>query len=162
MANIITCIRIICSIVLIFVEPFSIPFFTLYLLAGFTDMIDGTIARKTATVSEFGSKLDTAADILFVVVCAIRILPMLDIENWLFFWIGIIGLIKIINIISGIVVQKRFVAVHSTVNKIVGALLFVLPLSVRYIDIQYSGIIVCTLATFAAIQEGHYIRTFQK
>ena len=106
MANIITCIRIICSIVLIFVEPFSIPFFTLYLLAGFTDMIDGTIARKTATVSEFGSKLDTAADIFFVVVCAIRILPMLDIENWLFFWIGIIGLIKIINIISGIVVQK--------------------------------------------------------
>ena len=80
----------------------------------------------------------------------------------MFIWIGIIGLIKIINIISGFVVQKRFVAVHSTINKIVGAFLFVLPLSVKYIDIQYSGIIVCTLATFAAIQEGHFIRTFQK
>lgn len=125
-------------------------------------MIDGTIARKTATVSEFGSKLDTVADIFFVVVCAIRILPMLDIENWMFIWIEIIGLIKIINIISGFVVQKRFVPVHSTANKIVGALLFVLPLSVRYIDIQYSGTIVCTLAAFAAIQEGHIIRTFQK
>ena len=80
----------------------------------------------------------------------------------MFIWIGIIALIKIINIISGFVVQKRFVAVHSTVNKIVGALLFVLPISVRFININNSGAIVCALATFAAIQEGHFIRTFQK
>ena len=29
-------------------------------------MIDGTVARKTGTVSEFGSKLDTVADLILV------------------------------------------------------------------------------------------------
>lgn len=162
MANIITCIRIICSILLLFVPAFSIPFYTLYLLAGCTDMIDGTVARKTGTVSEFGSKLDAVADFIFVAVCAIRILLMLDIGNWMFIWIGIIAVIKVINIISGFVIQKRFVAVHSVMNKITGVLLFVLPLTVRTIDLTYSVAIVCATATFAAIQEGHFIRTFKE
>lgn len=30
-------------------------------------MIDGTVARKTNTANEFGSRLDTFADITFVV-----------------------------------------------------------------------------------------------
>ena len=49
MANIITGSRILCSILLLFVPTFSPAFYMLYLIAGFTDMIDGTIARKTHT-----------------------------------------------------------------------------------------------------------------
>ena len=77
----------------------------------------------------------------------------------MFLSIGIIAIIKAVNIISGFVVQKKLVAVHSVMNKIIGALLFILPLSVRIIDFRYSAAIVCTIALFAAIQEGHSIRT---
>ena len=49
--------------------------------------------------------------------------------------------------------------VHSVMNKITGGLLFVLPLTVRVIDLRYSAAIVCAVATFAAMQEGHLIRT---
>ena len=66
---------------------------------------------------------------------------------------------KLINIISGFVVQKRFVTVHSLANKITGAVLFVLPLTLSLIDVSYSAIFVCLAATFAAIQEGHIIRS---
>ena len=38
-------------------------------------------------------------------------------------------------------------------------LLFVLPLTLTFIDLKYSGAAVCAAATFAAIQEGHLIRT---
>ncbi|MBO5993267.1 MAG: hypothetical protein J6P76_03990, partial [Acidaminococcaceae bacterium] len=38
-------------------------------------------------------------------------------------------------------------------------LLFVLPLTVPIVALKYSAPLVCTAATFAAIQEGHYIRT---
>ena len=38
-------------------------------------------------------------------------------------------------------------------------LLFVLPLTVPVVTLKYSAPLVCTAATFAAIQEGHYIRT---
>ena len=86
-------------------------------------------------------------------------LPVTDNSVGIWIWIGVIAVIKVINIISGFVMQKRFVAVHSWTNKITGLVLFVLPFSFSVIDIKYSAIVVCVLATFAAIQEGHFIRS---
>ena len=159
MAYVITGFRITASLALLFCPVFSIPFFILYLTAGISDMVDGTVARNTNTASEFGARLDTAADFVFVVVCLIRLLPVVEIPAWLWAWIGVIALIKGINIVSGYVMQKRFMAVHTIMNKVTGALLFVLPLTVRLVELRVTAMIVCTIATFAAIQEGHLIRT---
>lgn len=159
MANIITGCRILCSIMILFSPALSPIFYVLYLIAGFTDMIDGAVARKTNTVSEFGSKLDTIADFIFVVVCLIKLVPILEVPIWLWVWTGVIAVIKIINLISGFIVEKMFVAEHTIMNKLTGLLLFVLPMTLELIDLKYSTIIVCAVGTFAAIQEGHYIRT---
>ena len=159
LANCITAIRILCSIVMLFFPAFSLAFYTLYITSGVSDMVDGWVARRTHTASEFGAKLDTIADIVFVVVCLVKLLPVLNIPVWLWVWIGIIALIKVINIISGFIVQKRFVSVHSTMNKVTGLLLFVFPLTISFINLKYSAVVVCIFATFAAIQEGHFIRT---
>ena len=75
-------------------------------------MIDGAVARKTDTVSEFGAKLDTAADFVFVVVCMIKLIPILVIPKWLYVWIAVIASVKAINIVSGYVIRKEFVAVQ--------------------------------------------------
>ena len=157
-ANIITIIRIICSIALLFCPVFSVAFYALYISAGVSDMVDGWVARRTNTASELGAKLDTIADIVFIIVCLVKLLPVLDITVWLYVWIGVIALIKIINIISGFVVQKQFVSVHSTMNKVTGLLLFIFPLTISFIDLKYSAAVVCIFATLAAIQEGHFIR----
>lgn len=157
--NIITGCRILCSIFLLFVPALSPTFYFLYLVAGFTDMIDGTIARKTNTANEFGSRLDTIAGIVFVVVCMMKLLPVLTIPIWLCIWIGVIAIIKVFNIISGYIVQKKFVAKHTIMNKVTGAVLFILPLTLSIVDLKYSGGIVCTIAVFAAVQEGHLIRS---
>ena len=159
MANIITIIRILCSFALLFFPAFSVAFYALYITAGLSDIVDGWVARKTNTVSNYGSKLDTIADVVFVTVCLLKLLPVMDIPLWLYVWIGIIAFIKIINIASGFVVQKRFVAVHNVMNKVTGVLLFLFPLTFSFIDLRYSEIVVCLIATFAAIQEGHLIRT---
>ena len=158
-ANIITGSRIVFSIALLFFPPLSSAFYVLYAAAGLTDMIDGTVARKTNTVSSFGAKLDTIADFIFVAVCSIKLLPILDIPVWLWVWIAVIALIKVINMISGYVTQKKWIAPHTVMNKVTGALCFLLPLTLSFIDLKYSAIVVCAAATFAAIQEGHYIRT---
>ena len=159
MANIITIVRILCSIAILFCPVFSVAFYALYITAGVSDMIDGWVARKTNTVSAFGAKLDTVADFVFVVVCLVKLLPIMDIPTWLYLWIGVIAFIKIINIVSGYVVQKQFVAIHSVMNKVTGVLLFVLPLTLTFIDLRYGAVVVCLIATFAAVQEGHFIRT---
>ena len=158
MANSITIVRIICSIAMLFVPVFSPAFYALYITAGVSDMVDGAVARKTGTVSDFGSKLDTAADIVLVTVCLIKMIPVLDIPVWLIIWTAVIALIKVINIVSGYVMRKEFVAVHSVINKVTGITLFLFPLTLSMIDLKYSGAFVCALAAFAAIQEGHLIR----
>ncbi|MGN0665768.1 MAG: CDP-alcohol phosphatidyltransferase family protein [Huintestinicola sp.] len=158
-ANIVTGSRIVFSILMLFFPVFSPWFYVLYLLCGLTDMTDGTIARKTNTVSTFGSRLDTAADFVFVSAALVKLLPAMDIPGWLWIWILIIALIKITNIISGFICAKRFIAEHTVMNKVTGLLLFLLPLTLSFIDLRYSAAAVCATAAFSAVQEGHYIRT---
>ena len=111
-ANIITGSRIVFSIVMLFFTVFSPLFFVFYLLAGFSDMIDGTIARKTNTASEFGAKLDTVADLIFVVACAVKILPSMQITVWLWIWIGLIALIKLITFLYGLILKNVCFRTH--------------------------------------------------
>ena len=157
MANIITCLRIVLSVALLFCPALSPGFYALYIAAGFSDMIDGAVARKTGTVSELGSRLDTVADIVFAVVCLIKLLPVLDVPVWLYTWISVIAIIKLINIAIGYIRQKEFVAVHSVINKVTGGLLFIFPLTLAFIDLKYSAAVVCAVATIAAVYEGYLI-----
>ncbi len=158
-ANIVTACRILGSVFLLFFPAFSAEFYITYLICGFSDMADGTIARKTNSTGEFGSKLDTAADFVFVTVSLVKMLPAINIPQWLWIWVGAIAIIKIGNIILGYVFQKQFVSMHTTMNKIAGLLLFLLPLTLPLIELKYSSVAVCSTTTFAAIQEGFYIAT---
>ena len=159
MANIITGIRIVLSVALLFFPAFSPAFYALYLTAGLSDMIDSTVARKTGKESEFGAKLDTAEDRVFFSACLIKLLPTLQPPIWLYVWTGLIALIKAVNVVSGYAVRKKWIAPHTVMNKVAGLLLFALPLTVSWIELKYSAAVVCAVATFAAIQEGHLIRT---
>ena len=87
MANIVTSCRILYSILMQFPPAFSAWFYTMYLFCGLTDMVDGTIARKTNTDSN---------------------------------------------------------------------------LTLSFIELNYSALVVCSVATIAAVQEGHFIRTGQE
>ena len=159
MANVITGIRILLSVGLLFCPALSPPFYVLYLMAGLSDMLDGPVARSTHTAGPLGAKLDTVADTFFTAACLIKLLPVLDIPLWLYIWMAGIALIKIGNIVHGFVTQKRFVAVHSRSNKLTGFLLFLLTLTLPFVSLRYTAPLVCAVATFAAVQEGHFIRT---
>ena len=101
--------------------------------------------------------LDTIADIVFVAVCLIKVIPVLDVPVWLYIWITIIAFIKMANIAVGYIRQKEFISVHSLMNKMTGGLLFVFPLTLVYMDLRYSATVVCMVATVAAIQEWYLV-----
>ena len=86
----------------------------------------------------------------------------MEVPAWLWVWIGIIAVIKIINVVSGFIIHKQLAAEHTIMNKITGFFLFLLPLTLPIIDLQYSAVPVRAAATFSAIQEGHFIRTGRK
>ena len=158
-ANIVTGFRILGSVLLLCFPAFSTEFYIIYIICGFSDMIDGTIARKTNSTGEFGAKIDTAADLAFVAVSLIKILPAISIPKWLLIWIAVIAIIKIGNILWGYASGKQFIALHTIMNKITGFLLFVLPLTLPFAELKYSSVVVCLIATFSAIQESCYIGT---
>ena len=158
-ANTITFCRILGSILLLFFPAFSVAFYIIYLLCGFSDMIDGTIARKTNSNGKLGSRLDAVADLIFIAVSLFKLLPIIPIPWWLWIWGGAIAVIKISNIIWGYVSKKQFISLHTIMNKITGLLLFLLPLTISFVELKYSSIVVCSIATFAALQEGFYIAT---
>ena len=157
--NDISAFRIAGSIGLLFCNVSGWPFWTLYVLCGFSDMADGWLARKLHAETEAGAIWDSVADIVFVACCATRLLPVLEIPVWLCIWAGVIVFIKIVNQISALAVFKRSCFPHTWANKLTGFLLFLTVPTMFWSMIPIS--IVAAISTFAAVQEGHYIRTKQ-
>ncbi|MBR5499111.1 MAG: CDP-alcohol phosphatidyltransferase family protein [Bacteroidales bacterium] len=155
--NTLTALRIAGSIGLLFSNVQGWQFWTLYVLCGISDMIDGWLARKLQAESKTGSVLDSIADLSFVVCCAIQLLPILSIPLWLWIWAGIIVIIKIVNQISSLIIIKKFCFPHTIANKLTGFLLFLTVPTISWCIIPIA--IAAIIATFAAIQEGYYIGT---
>ena len=152
-----TVLRIILSAVLLVLKPLSMVFLIVYVLCGVTDIADGIVARLTGTVSKFGSGLDSMADFVFVAVCLIRLLPVLQIASWTWIWIGLIAALKVADIVLGFIRRKKLTFLHTNANKLTGLVLFVIPLTLTVIDMRVSAMLACILATYAAVQEGYFI-----
>ena len=157
--NVISVLRIAGSIGLLFCDVAGWMFWALYALCGISDMVDGWLARNLQAESKTGAVLDSVADIVFVACCAIRLFPALKIPVWLWIWAGMIVIIKMVNQVSALVICKRFCFPHTWANKLTGFLLFLTVPTMFWSMVPIS--IVAALAMFAAVQEGHFIRTKQ-
>ena len=87
----------------------------------------------------------------------------MDISKWLWIWLGIIASIKIHTIVIGFAFEKKLVSLHTRMNKITGVLLFFLPVTQCLVELKYSAIVVCFIATVSAIQERYiFLKRKQK
>ena len=155
--NIISALRILGAICLLLFYPANVAFWVIYGLCGISDMLDGYLARKLHAESKTGAVLDSLADICFVACCAIRLIPVVQIPKWLWIWAAVIAAIKIINQVSALIVCKRFCFPHTKANKLTGLLLFLFVPTVFWSIVPLA--FVAGVASFAAVQEGHFIRT---
>ena len=158
-ANYISISRVVMSFILLIPETFSIAFYIIYIYCGISDMLDGFIARKSKTESKLGARFDSSSDIIFVIVAMVKILSAINLYNGIIIWTIIIAVIKIINVICSYMHYKEIVLPHTIANKITGFVLFIAPfIIVKYNPLIFE-IIICSIATFAAVQEWYYIRT---
>lgn len=153
--NFITLLRMIGTMGLLFLRPMSPQFLLIYLLAGITDVLDGWLARKTGTASEFGARLDSIADLLFYAVMLIRIFPVLWERLPVQTWYAVAGILvlRLISYCTAAIKYRRFASLHTWLNKMTGAAVFLLP----YILTISSGVVyswaVCALACAASLEE---------
>ena len=154
--NIITLLRIAGSLGLLLCDVTGVVFWIIYGPCGISDIVDGWLARKMKCVTKKGALLDSVADICFVACCAWKLLPILELPQWLWLWAGVIVVIKVVNQLSALVMYGHCCFPHTFANKITGFLLFISVPMVLWSIVPI--IIVAAIATFAAIQEGHFIR----
>ena len=122
-------------------------------------MVDGTIARKTDSASSFGARLDTVADFLFVIASFVKLVPVIRIPVWIWIWAAVIAMGKLVTLVWGFTQMKQMPSLHTIANKATGLCLFLLPLTISFVDLRYTAPVVCVIATIAAIREGYYIAT---
>ena len=157
--NAITALRFLGAVSLLFFDGGSAVFWTIYFVCGLSDMADGYLARALHCKSKTGAVLDSLADLVFVACCCYKLLPALAFPKWQWIWAGAIVAIKVINQISALVMHKKCVFPHTVANKVTGFLLFLgVPLAV-FLESAVPMVFVAVVATFAAVQEGHFIRT---
>lgn len=155
-ANMITAFRILGTVAMMGLKPFSKVFFTVYTLCGISDVLDGLVARKTNTVSEFGSKLDSVADLFFYFVMICKILPAvydsLPFTIWYFTFAVIV--VKITLYVVHTVKNRTFMSNHTIMNKITGFCVFLIPYLFRLTNIAAEFCIVtCVISIVASVEE---------
>lgn len=156
--NAISALRFLGAVCLLFFGVESCAFWVIYCVCGISDMVDGYLARKIGCESKTGAMLDSLADLAFVICCCFKLIPALAFPKWLWVWGGVIVATKIINQISALVMFKKCVFPHTIANKVTEALLFVgVPLTL-FLESIVPMVIIAVVATFAAVQEGHFIR----
>ena len=157
--NAISALRFLGAFCLLFFRIESCAFWVIYFVCGLSDMADGYLARKLGCESKTGALLDSLADLAFVICCCFKLISVLALPKWLWIWGGAIVVIKVINQISALVMYKKCIFLHTIANKVTGVLLFVgVPITL-WINSIVPIIIIAVVATFASVQEGHFIRT---
>ena len=175
--NILSASRIALCLPLLLVDAMTVPFWVLYVTAGTTDMLDGFLARRWGVESQFGARLDSLADLVFVLAVGYKLFPYLKLPTALWMMIGLIALVKVSNAISAYVVKHRIECMeqreppnlfgwpsrdrqrqsqflHTKANKLTGFLLFVGMMTIgQSYFVPVAWAIAC-IALFAAIHEG--------
>lgn len=151
--NYISFSRIILSFILIFVKPLSITFYVIYIICGFSDIVDGYIARKTGTTSKLGAKIDSVADMTMVGVLIIVIYPIINPSQKVGIWIIAIAIIRLAAMIVAMKKYKIFASIHTYGNKMTGFVLFMFPILIHYVLSIEMIYIICVMASVSAIEE---------
>lgn len=152
LANIISITRIIGAVILFFQTELSPLFLTVYVLCGFTDLIDGPIARKTGSTSTIGATLDTIGDVATYLALTKILISQKMVPLWILIWILSAGVLFGAASVVSKVRFKKFYLPHTYVGKIFGGSVFVLPLAMQIMPKETWMATICSIATIHVIE----------
>lgn len=153
--NCITAARMIGALCLVPIRPLSPLFDGLYALAGFTDVLDGWLARRIKAESDFGAKLDSIADLLFYGAMLAKLLPtlraVLPVE--MEYAVTAVLALRLSSHLAAAVRYRKFVPLHTFGNKLAGAAVFCVPFVISLPFTVPGCWAVCALAFIASGEE---------
>jgi CDP-diacylglycerol---glycerol-3-phosphate 3-phosphatidyltransferase len=153
MPNCLSFSRIIFSLFLLFVQPLSASFYAIYIFCGFSDIMDGFIARRTGKTSSLGERLDSMADMVMTVVLFVLLYPIVNPKAEIVIWIISIIFIRLVSMVVALKKYKTFAILHTYGNKFTGIVLFIFPIMLPFVSISVLMYIICFVASVSAIEE---------
>lgn len=153
--NCVTSIRILGAVVLLFTQPFTTFYYIVYGVCGFTDAIDGFLARKLHAGSQFGTLLDSVADLMFYAAMLIHMIPHLwhRVPMTVWYWVGAIMLLRLVSYLTAAFKYHRFASLHTYGNKVTGAGMFLLPFLILLLDETVVCTLLCVVGTLSTLEE---------
>ena len=122
----------------------------IFILASFTDMLDGKIARKYNLITNFGKFMDPLADKLLVSAALIALIPLGKIPAWVVIVIisreFIISGFRLIASDNGVVIAASYWGKIKTVTQMVMIVLLLADFSNPVMDILETVFIYLALA----------------
>lgn len=147
-----------------------------YALTGFTDMLDGKIARKYNLVTDFGKFIDPLADKFMVLSSMISILVWMLLRGetvlaLVFVWVVLIILLRELGVTSirlvvagksGIVVAASMLGKIKTVSQMIGTVVLIVePIIPFFCDNHILSYVVMAVVSFTTIFSGlDYLKAY--
>ena len=173
--NLITLSRILCAILIYLIlyleNNYSIALF-LFLIASFSDFLDGYLARKTNSVSVLGEILDPIADKLLIVFVLIGL--SINLDSFLIGFISAVIISREIWVAALRDINARnnqsdktkvtFLAKTKTAIQMFAILMYLFGLTLNNMMVLFFADIVLIIALLVTIQTGlqYTISTFKK
>ena len=133
--------------------PLSVLFFIVYALCCVSDILDGSVARKTKTTSKSGEVLDSIADYIFITIVLVIFIPLLAWDRWVVYWIGIIALTRFLSLGVGFLKYRSVPFLHTFANKFTGIALVCFPVLHWIFGMTVTAFILCSVASLSALEE---------
>ena len=134
----------------------SVEFIVLYAFCGITDVLDGVLARRWGVESEWGSRLDSIADLLFYSAMVTKIVPFL-IEKRVHYAVWVVaGTAVLLRLAAYLLVAfkfRRFASVHTYANKLTGLAIFSLPFLLYWGNLTAAGLFAGAVGVFSSLEE---------
>lgn len=149
-------------------EFWSLILAVIFLLASFTDFIDGYVARKYQLVTTLGKFLDPIADKLIINTAMILMIPIGRIPAWI---VAItimrdllVDWIRSIASSEGIFIQASSLGKQKTFAQIIAVAALIAHYSIVGVDVHVVGIVILYLAFLLTIYSGadYFIKFYRR
>lgn len=137
LANRLTCARIALAFICVWFTlkntfPSLLAAFFVFILASFTDFLDGMLARKKNLISDLGKLLDPIADKVLIIGVFVSFLELGLINTWMVVVIMlrefIITGLRLLALNRGVVLEARKFGKHKTFSQITGIIIIYVSL----------------------------------
>ena len=130
----------------------------IFIIASFTDFLDGYLARKNNQVTNFGKIMDPLADKLLVAAALISLVQLGDVPAWIAILIlgrefAVTGL-RSVAAAEGIVVAASKLGKFKTVTQMIALILLILKANVVAVTGYNIGMVFLYLALFMTLYSG--------